>query len=173
MKKVFLISAVLLLLAGMSVEAQAVLKLGHVNKQEILTLMPETDSAQKKLDKVAKDLQDQMEKMQVEFNKKYEDYMANASNWSELIRNTKETELQEMNQRIQNFQNVAQQDIQQQQAKLFKPILDKLNTAISDVAKEGKFTYIFDISQGSFVVFQSADSQDITPLVKKKLGIAK
>jgi len=164
---------VLFFLAGFTVDAQAVLKLGHVNKQEILTLMPETDSAQKKLDKVAKDLQDQMEKMQVEFNKKYEDYMANASNWSELIRNTKETELQEMNQRIQNFQNVAQQDIQQQQAKLFKPIIDKLNTAINDVAKEGKFTYIFDVSQGSFVIFQSADSQDITPLVKKKLGITK
>ena len=164
---------VLLFLGSFTAEAQAVLKLGHFNKQEILTLMPETDSAQKKLDKIAKDLQDQMEKMQVEFNKKYEDYMANASNWSELIRNTKETELQEMNQRIQNFQNVAQQDIQQQQSKLFKPIIDKLNEAINEVAKEGKFTYIFDVSQGSFVVFQSADSQDITLLVKKKLGITK
>jgi outer membrane protein len=173
MKRFFLGFAIMMLMTAVSVQAQAVLKLGHVNKQEILTLMPETDSAQKKLDKIAKDLQDQMEKMQVEFNKKYEDYMANASNWSELIRNTKETELQDMNQRIQNFQSVAQQDIQQQQAKLFKPIVDKLNAAISDVAKEGRFTYIFDVSQGSFVVFQSADSQDITPLVKKKLGITK
>jgi len=171
MKRIALFMGLLCIFPGVYTFAQSNLKLGHINKQELLTSMPETDSVQKKLDKIAKDLQSQMEQMRVEFNKKYEDYTANSSTWSDLIRSTKEAELQEMNQRMQDFQTNAQQDIQQQQQKLFKPILDKLNNAIDEVSKENKFTYIFDVSPGSTVIFQSADSQDITSMVKKKLGL--
>ena len=170
MKKVLLIFSALII--GSSIFAQSGLKIGHVNSQELLAAMPESDSAQVKLEKVAKDLQAQLESYQVELNNKYQDYLAKKDTYSELIRQTKESELQEMQQRIQQFSSVAEQDIQKQRTDTYKPILDKANKAISDVAKENSFTYIFDLSAGS-VIYHAENSIDIMPLVKVKLGLDK
>ncbi len=150
--------------------AQTTLKLGHINSQELLQAMPESDSAQAKLEKMVKELQNQMEAMQTEFNNKYQDYISKKDTYSELIRQTKESELQEMNQRIQTFQQTADQNVQKQKAEIFKPVLDKANKAIAAVAAENNFTYIFDISAGT-VIYHSETSTDILPLVKAKLGL--
>jgi outer membrane protein len=158
-----------LLLTGNSLHAQAP-KLGHINTQELLAAMPESDSAQAKLQRVAKEFQDQLEQMQVEFNKKYADFNANQNTWSDLIKTTKGSELEDMQQRIQTFQNTAEQSLQEQRTKIFKPVLDKANKGIADVAKENKFTYVFDVASG-VVLYEGTDSQDILPLVKKKLGL--
>jgi outer membrane protein len=171
MRKILSLSALLAIMFCLPSMGQANLKLGHINKQDLIVSLPEYDSAMAALDRSAKQLQTALEQMQVEFNKKYEDYMKNGKDLSDLIRSSKETELQEMNQRIQTFQTQAEQDIQNQRAKLLKPVLDKVTNAINDIAKENKFTYIFDTTPGSTVIFQSVDSQDITSLVKKKLGI--
>ena len=96
--------------------------------------------------------------------------MSQADGMSDLIKQTKETELQEMNQRIQQFQSTAQDDLQNTRQKLFKPILDKANKAIADVSKENKFTYVFDVSSGA-LIYQSDDAINILPMVKKKLGL--
>jgi len=168
LSKLFLV--VFLLTAGMvSLNAQQ-LKLGHVNTQELIATMPQSDTAQQKMQQAMKQLETELERMQVEFNNKYEDYVTNMESYSDLIRQSKETELQEMNQRIQQFQANAEQDLQQQRQKLFKPILDKANKAISEVAEENGFTYIFDSGSG-VLLFTSDNSKDIMPMVKEKLGL--
>ena len=144
--------------------------IGHINSQELLQAMPESDSAQVKLEKAAKELQSQLESMQVELNNKYQDYISKKDTYSDLIRQTKETELNQMNQRIQQFQSTAEQDLQKQRTDIFKPILDKANKAIAEVAKENGFTYVLDLSAGT-VIYHSDTSVDILLLVKQKLGL--
>jgi outer membrane protein len=168
MKKVFILSVAVVFSTALF--AQAGIKLGHINSQELLQAMPESDSAQVKMEKAAKELQDQLEAMQVEFNNKYQDYISKKDTYSELIKQTKETELQQMQQRIQQFQGTAEQDLQKRRTETFKPVLDKANKAISEVGKENGFTYIFDISAGS-VIYHAENSTDILPLVKQKLGL--
>jgi outer membrane protein len=146
------------------------LKFGHINSQELLTSMPESDSAQAKIEKLAGDYEQQQEEMNVELNKKYDDYLTNRDNYTDLIRQTKEADIQEMQQRIQQFQQMAQQDLQQQQQTLIQPVLEKANNAIQEVAEENGFVYIFDVSRGNPVYF-SDKSIDILPLVKTKLGL--
>jgi outer membrane protein len=164
----------LLALASLSFTAIAQGKFGHINSQELLSAMPETDSAQKKLEKLAKDNESALEEMTVEFNKKYEDYVQKMNDtensMSELIRAAKEAELQEMQQRIQTFQQQAERDMQQQRMVLFQPIQEKAVAAVNDVAKENGFTYIFDTGTG-VIVYSAPDAQDILPLVKAKLGL--
>ena len=171
MKKGLLLSLILTLLYNFSQINSQSLKLGHINTQDFLALMPESDSAQVKLQKAAKSLQDELEQMQIELNKKYQDYQSKMSTYSDLIKQTKEAELQDMNQRIQQFQTTAEQDIQKQRTDIYKPVLDKAKNAISEIAKENKFTYIYDTSTGA-LVYWSEESIDILPLVKKKLGLA-
>lgn len=158
-----------LLIACMPAESQA-LKFGHINSQELLTAMPESDSAQAKIQKLAGDYDQQLEEMQVELNKKYDEYLTNRDKYTDLIRQTKEADITEMQQRISNFQQVAQQDLQTQQQKLLQPVIDKANNAIKAVAEENGFVYIFDVSRGNPVYF-SDKSIDILPMVKTKLGL--
>lgn len=170
MKKVvnlLLVSAILF--ACMPANSQD-LKFGHINSQELLTAMPESDSAQATIEKLAADYEQQLEEMRVELNKKYDEYLTNRDSYTDLIRQTKEADITEMQQRIGNFEQVAQQDLQQQQQTLIQPVLEKANNAIKEVAEENGFVYIFDISRGNPVFF-SDKSTDIISLVRTKLGL--
>jgi outer membrane protein len=146
------------------------LKFGHINSQELLTSMPESDSAQATIEKLAGDYELQMEEMNVELNKKYDEYLQNRDSYTDLIRQTKEADITEMQQRISNFEQMAQQDLQTQQQQLLQPILEKANNAIKEVAEENSFVYIFDISRGN-PVYYSTKSIDILSMVRTKLGI--
>ena len=173
MKKVFvvLIFTGLFLTAG-NMFAQNPIKIGHIDSRLVFAAMPESDTATKQLEREAAAMQQTLEELQVEFNKKYEEYlkMSNDPNVSTLILRTKEEELQTINQRSQTFQQQAEQEISDKRAELFKPIQDKAIKAVNDVAAENGFTYIFDTA-GGMIVYSAPDSQDILPLVKTKLGL--
>jgi outer membrane protein len=160
---------VTLAVIGSSLRAQN-LKFGHINSQELLKAMPENDSAQVQLQRYAKQLQDQMDELQVEYNRKLQDYQAQQDQLTDLIRKTKEQDLIDLQKKIQDFQVAAQQDMQKKQQEMLQPIIDKANNAIKEVARENGFIYIFDVAGGT-ILYYSEKSVDILPLVKKKLGI--
>jgi len=170
MKKVLkLFLTAVILLGGLATSAQN-LKFGHIDSRELLMSMPESDSAQAQIERLAADYEQQMEEMQVELNKKYDDYLQNREKYTNLIRQTKEADIQEMQQRIANFEQMAQQDLQTQQSQLMRPIIEKANKAVRAVAEEKGFIYIFDTGSGN-PVYWSDQSTDVLPLVKAKLGI--
>jgi len=162
-----IIAALLLIITASGVSAQ---KFAHINSQELLAAMPESDSAQVMIEKLAANYESQLEEMQVELNKKYDDYLTNRDSYTELIRQTKESEISDLQSRIQQFQTVASQELQDKRAELLRPILDKANGAIKNVAETNNFLYVFDISQGN-PIYYSDQSVDILPLVKEKLGV--
>ncbi len=170
MKKALGIILVVVLFSATSVLAQKDLKFGHINSSELLSVMPERDSARVQLQDYSQMLQQEMEAMQVEYQNKVNIYLEKQETYSDLVRQSKEAEIQEMQQRIQGFQQTAQQDLQQKEAELFQPIMDKAQAAIEKVAKANGFIYVFDLSAGSVVYF-SEQSVNILPLVKKELGI--
>jgi outer membrane protein len=132
--------------------------------------MPESDSAQAKIESLQQTYESQYEEMQVELNKKYENYLQNRETYTELIRQTKETEITEIQQRIQQFESIAAQELQTQRNELLRPIIEKANKAIKEVAEDNGLIYVFDISQGNPIYF-SEESVDILPLVKINLGL--
>ena len=155
---------------GQTVMAQS-FKFGHINSDELFMLMPERDSLIAQLEAYQKDLANLEEIMQVEYNNKYNDYVNTVENLTDLVRTTKEEELQSIGESITNFRQRAQTDMQQKQADLTQPVLQKAEQAIKDVAKANGFTYVFDLSRGPIIYFDEAVSIDILPLVKAKLGI--
>ena len=144
-------------------------KLGHINASLLINMMPEAKEADKKIQDFYTALQDQMKTMQTEFQTKYADFSKNEKAMSDAVKTVKGKELQDLQDRIQQFQQSAQQQATQKQQDLMQPVITKATAAIEEVAKENKFTYIFDTSKGEFLVVP--DSDDILPLVKKKLGI--
>jgi len=171
MKKMFFfLSGFILMLSGQNLFAQDQLKIGHVNVIEIVSAMPESDSAQLLLEKDTKELEVMLENMQVELNNLENDYETNQENYSELIKKTKESEIMEMREKIYNFQQNANQQLQQRNYELLQPIYEKVQKAIDNIATRGGFTYILDISKGS-VVFTAPDSKNINSLVLDELGV--
>jgi outer membrane protein len=148
------------------------LKFGHINSDELIQAMPEFDSANANLDKFRKELINALELMQVELNNKSEAYQKDQKNLTEIVRQTKEQELMDMNNRIQQFQASAQQQLQEKQTSLFQPIMAKIDKAIKDIGKENGFVYIFTVGQGSTLVyFDETKSTNVMPLAKAKLGL--
>lgn len=162
----FLIVA--LLVAPMCMLAQT--KLGSVNTQEILSLMPELTSIQNQLNEVSKKYETEFQALREEFDKKYSEYQSLAQDTPESIKQRREQELAELQQKIQQFQQVAGEDIQRQQQTLFAPVQEKVTTAIQAVGSENGFTFIFDLSMPT-ILYKGKDAVDVTPLVKQKLGI--
>ncbi len=137
---------------------------------EIITAMPESDSAQILLDNDSKELETMLENMQVEYNNLLHNYQQNIDSYSQLIQQTKETELLEMQNKIQAFQQTATQQLQQRNYELMQPIYSRIQEAIDKIATQEGFTYILDVSKGS-VVFTAINSQNINSLVLAELGI--
>lgn len=168
MKNITKFLALVMVLFATQSFAQA--KFGHINMQELVALMPERDSALIKLENYAKELDETMQGMQQEFQTKYQTYQQKNATWTAAILEAKTKELQEMQERLQMFQQNAQQEMGQLQQSLFAPIAQKANAAIEKVGKEGGYIYIFDMSLGA-IIYKGGESVDILPLAKKELGI--
>lgn len=162
-KKKFII--VMLLIAPMALSAQ---KFGHINTQELFAQMPEMTQVKQKMDTIQSQYENQLASMNEEFQKKYQDYQAQAGTMADAVRQIREQELQEMQGRIQTFYQTAEQDIQRKQQELLAPVHERMTKAIKAVGEREGYTYIFD-SQA--MVHIGADATDATPAVKKELGI--
>ena len=169
MKKSLIAIMVCLLAFGGSAMAQKNIKIGHINSNDLMQIMPGRDSAQTVLQGEVAELEETLKTMQAEAEKRYNDYVANQAGWTELIRQTKQREIQDMASRIEEFQQNAQKQLQEREATLLKPIIDRAKKAIADVAKENGFTYILDA--GTAAILYDEGGEDIMPLVKKKLGL--
>ena len=160
-----------LILSMSSAVSQNELKIGHANLVEILEALPETDSAEQLIENDTEELELMLEEMQVEYNKLLNDYQENMASYSEVIRSTKESDIVEMQKRIQTFQQNASQQLQQRGVELMQPIYDKIQQAIDEIGKREGYAYIMDTSKGS-VVFTGETSIDIGSSLKQELGIA-
>ena len=145
-------------------------KFGHVTSELLLQSMPEYDSAQTKLQELQQHYELEIERIQVEINKKIEEFNQGEATMSDLIKEAKASEVQELQMRLQNYSQTAQQDLQQQSMLVIQPVMDKARGAIDEVAKEHGLIYVFDLSQGN-PIYTSEESLDMVPLVKAKLGI--
>ena len=166
MKRLFLAALVAL---PMCLAAQT-LKFGTINTQEIFNLMPDKVTAETTLKSVSEKYQAEYKKLQEEFEKKYKEFQALDANTLQSIKDSRLRELQENQQKIENFQQMAAQDIQKQQETLLAPITDKIHKAIQAVGAENGFTFIYDLSIPA-ILYSGNGAEDVTPLVKTKLGI--
>ena len=163
MKNIVLIAATLL---STAVFGQ---KLGHINSNELLIAMPERTSVEDNIKKYAQELESQLGTMSKEYQAKVQNYQSKEATMTEAIKQDKIKEITNLEERIAEFQQTAQKDLQTKEETLLKPIIDKARQAIEDVAKEGNYSYIFDSGVGVLLYQKSSD--DIMPMVKKKLGL--
>ena len=163
------IALVLLCALPFSLMAQEV-KLGHVNSQEILTIMPERTVIEKTVGDLQSQWEKELVKMREEYYAKVKEFQEKQATMPESIKSARQGEISDLEQRISTFNQTASEDLRKKQQELFTPVIDKVKKAINEVGSENGYLYIFDLSTQS-IIYQSPKSNDVTPLVKKKLGL--
>ena len=166
MKKIIVLICMLLPLGVFAQEA----KIAVINAAEIFNMMPENDAVEKELAELSSQYQSDLQSMQNDLNVKYEEYMKLPETLAENLRVRRQTEIQDLQDRIQNLYTIAQQDMEQKQAELFAPIQEKLQKAIQDVSVEQGYTLVFN-RLDQILLYVGPSAIDATPLVKTKLGL--
>ena len=164
MKKIFAIAAMALLTLTASAQ-----KLGRVNFTELYQLMPEADAAREQINAMQNEAQETYASMVEEYQTKANQYQQKQASWTAAIKESKEKELYDIQNRIQEFQQTISQELQQQQAQLMNPIMEKAQKAVQDLAKAQGIVAVFD--SGSALYFDESAVVDLTPAARKSLGI--
>lgn len=164
MKKLIALAVIMLLPLG----AFAQEKIAYVNTQEILMAMPEVNEMNKKLETLNEEYTTELKRMEEEYTKKYEAFVAQQDSLTENIKLRRMQELEDIQQRIQNTYQMAQQDLPKKQEELYMPIQQKMMDAIRAVGNEKGYTYILNPQA---LLFTSDAAVNATPFVKTKLGL--
>ena len=143
-------------------------KIGHINSQEIMAIMPETKKMAHDLDSIQTMYENQLANMQEEFNKKLAEFQQQQASMSQGVREYRQQEIARMEQGIQEFYQTVQKELQTKQVELLQPIQNKLLEAINKVAAAQACTYVVDRVS---VLYVGADATDLTPAVRAELGI--
>ena len=167
LKKITLILMVALL--PLMAMAQTV-KLGYINSQEVMMMMPEVNDVEKQLAEFNEKNMKYLQDMEKEIQDKYAKYEQEKDNMTEAIRKVQEEELMGLQQRLQTTYQALQQEAQKKQAELIQPLQEKLRLAIETVSKKQGLTMVYDMMSGA-ILYKSDAAIDITPAVKKELGI--
>ena len=162
MKKTIIVALLALLPFGAFAQ-----KFGHVNSAEIIPLMTEYKTAQTELEDLRKQYMEELNYMQTEYQKKEDDYLANRETLPESIRTRREQELGESQQKIAQYYQDCQVNLEQKQMDLQNGINSKLQKAI----QEGAYVCVFDLAGGGVPFVSSTLTTDVTDAVKAKLGI--
>ena len=167
--KIGLVIAMVALCSNVSAQN---LKLAHINLDELIVSMSEYDTAMVHMQKHVQGLQAEMEVMEVERNRKWDEYQKSQANLTDLVRQSRMEELNLIAQRIQTFQEQAQESMQQKQAEVMQPVQEKATKAIETVAKEQGVTYVLS-GNPQILLFKAVGTLDLLPAVKAHLGIKK
>ena len=170
MKSVFKVSMLVVLMAlATNAWSQSNLKIGYIDSQELIELMPGKDSVETALIAYQRLLEEQIGAMYMEYQNKVADYTNNVDAMSAIIKQTREREIADLERRITEFQQNAEGDFAAKQAELYDPLITRARNAINDVAAENGFTYILDVSMGTVLFYEAGIN--VMPMVRKKLGL--
>jgi outer membrane protein len=157
----FLILTVMLFFAA-PVGAQTTQKTGFVNSAKIFQELPEAKDAEKRLESFTKPVQDSLQMMQKEIEGKISEYQKKESLMNDQAKRTAQAEIQEMTQRAREFASKKDQELAAQRERILNPLKDKVLKAIERVAKEDKYTFVFDQTEQVQILLYGDPNHDLT-----------
>lgn len=158
----------LCLFATVAVSAQ---KFGYINSQELIQQIPEVKEANAELETVKAQYEKQGQDRIGSLQTKYQ-ALERKQAQGEISPKQLEVEAQALKQEemdIAKFQQELNEKLIEKSEELLKPIRDRIQNAIKDVALENGYTYVFDWSMG--IILYADESTDVSALVKTKLGM--
>lgn len=170
MNKIMKMGAMLIVLLCMVTAVQAQ-KFGYVNSQALLAEMSEVKQARSELETLEKQLRAKGQSMLTALQTKYQETQQKVERGELSPKQQEEAgaKLRAEEAEIGKYEQEMVQKIQQKEATLLQPILDRVNNAIKEVAEENGYTFIFDASTS--ILLYAQENSDLSDMIKTKLGI--
>ena len=169
-KGILLIFGLLIIISSNSL---AQLKIGYVDSETIMQKLPEAQDAQQRLDDLVNSWRTELIKMQSDLKNKQADFEKKKLIMSEKTKTENEDELGKLERLIDLYRDKkfgARGELFQKQNELFKPIQNKLFTAIKEVAEDENLDFVFDRTSDITLLY-AKEKYDITNLVLQKLKL--
>ncbi len=164
MKKLIVAGAMVL---GTFFHAAAQNKIGYISMDELIGVMPEAEKADGELKEYQASLAQQGQDMMKELGDKDSLFVKDSAKLSPSMKEIKRNELIALYQRVQGWNQQAQDMYQQKAQEKITPLREKAMATIKEVAKENGYAYILDANS----VIVGPPGEDLIGLVKKKMGI--
>lgn len=149
-----------------TISASAQSKIAHISTDQLISLMPETKALNAKLEKMSKTYENELKAAQNKLEAKLKKYEAEAPSQTEDENNKRSMEVQGERQKLMQAMQAAREDIAKKRNDELKPILEKAQKAIDEVAKSQGYDYVLEAS-----TLVRAKGKDLLNDVKAKLGI--
>lgn len=148
------------------------LKLGKVDKMAIFAAMPEKIQADAQIKLLSDQYKKEYDMLRSEYNRKYADFQAMAidNKTPGTIKERRMQELQENNEKIEEFMKSASADLKQKEAELIDPLKKRIDDAVTTVGEAGGYVLIYDVTDTK-IAYAGSMFEDVTPLVKSQLGM--
>lgn len=163
-----------IVLIGNSTLAQQ--KIGFVNSTKIFQEIPEAKEAQRKLESIAKPIQDEIEKREKAIQEKLDEYKKKESIMNEAAKKISQQEIYDLDQKLREYKLEKlgnEGELAKQQDKILTPIKDKILKAIEKIAKEQKYSFVFDQTESVRVLLYGEAASDLTFRVIDRLKTGK
>ena len=167
------IGLAIIFLVFCALTANAQMKIAYFNSEAIMKQLPDAQDAQKQLDQLVADWQQELNKMQDEWKKKFDEYDKRKLIMTEQRRAEAERELRDLDQKIVDFRNQKfgqSGELFNKQNELMKPVQDRVFKAVQEVAREDNYDYVFDKS-GDILLMYANEKYDLTLKILDKLKI--
>jgi outer membrane protein len=166
MKKIFL---AMMLMGWVSLQLTAQTKVGYFDLDYVLPLLPDYKTVEGKMQAYGNQIKAEIEAKGKELDTKAKDYDAKVKSGllSGAMQELKLRELQDLDKQLNDFQQKAQTDVQNHQAELMSPVLEKIQKALTEVAQANGFSQVFR----SEFCYAANKTNNISDLVLKKLGV--
>ena len=161
MNKVLVLAAMVCALAS---AGNAQMKIGHINSEAVMQALPEAADAQKSLDALVAQWEAELQKMQGEWKRRFDEYDKRKLILTDQARADQERELRDLDQRIVEYRNKKfgqNGELFQKQNEVMKPLQNKMFKVLEEIANEDGYDYIFDRS-GEVLLLFASDKHDLT-----------
>ncbi len=162
-----------LLFCSIAITAAQV-KIGYINVEQVLFLMPEYKEVESQLFTFEQKLSEQLKIKQQYLQTKLEEYQQLRSEGKLSVEQDQQMqqELLKLQKEIQDFAQQAEMRLLEKRQELMQPLIDKLQKAIDELAEELGYDYILNTSiSGTSVVIRGPEEHNLTIPLLKKLNI--
>ena len=169
MNKLFSILVIGLAMMGSALAQQ---KIGFVNSTKIFQEIPEAKEAQRKLESIAKPIQDEIDKREKAIQDKLDAYKQKESLMNDAAKKTAQQEIYDMDQKLREYKLDKlgnDGELAKEQDRILNPVKDKILKAIEKVAKELKYSFVFDQTENIRVLLYGEPGADLTYKVIDRL----
>lgn len=140
-------------------------KIGYVNSAKIFQELPAAQEAQRKIDALGKPIQDSLEAMQRELQTRYEDYQKREAMLNESAKKAEQQKLVDYQRKAEEYR-VAKLgndgELARETEKLLTPLRERIKNAIATVAKEERYSFVFDKTETIQILLYGDPAHDIT-----------